>query len=207
MAFITDITATVPTTGQYVNGFPSGVDNDQGNIRGQGPSGALAGVDTNLWSQNSLGEEERLVLVASGVNNTGVLAPALGSTFNNQPGQIITKYTTSIAGLADYTQAIRSAGSSGIFSINQLDVMESLNYKTSIVSGNWNIFSGTFSPALLVQDLGAWDIAASTDDSSSLRSNATDTAANPTPAIPGRLTYMYGAIAPSGATYSPRTNW
>ena len=157
--------------------------------------------------QNSLGEEERLVLISSGVNNTGVLAPALGSTFNNQPSQIITKYTTSIAGLTNYTQAVRSAGSSGIFSIQQLDVMESINYKTSIVSGNWNIFSGAFSPALLVQDLGAWDIAASADDSSNLRGNQTDTAANPTPAIPGRLTFLYGNPTPSGALYSPRTIW
>ena len=38
-------------TGVYINGYPSGVDNDQGNIRGQGPSGVLAGVDTNLWSK------------------------------------------------------------------------------------------------------------------------------------------------------------
>jgi len=209
MGFVTNLAGTLRYN-QYVNGYPSGVDNDQGNIRGQGPSGTLAGMDENLWSQNSLGEEERLVLISSGVNNTGIIAPSTSSTFNNQPGQVIVKYTTDLAGVTNLTQAIRSAGNSGIYSINQLDVMESIDYKTSVVAGNWNIFSGAFSPALTVTDAGGWDIAANgigVDNSSNLRGSGTDTAANPTAAIPGRLTYMYGAIAPSGATYSPRTNW
>jgi hypothetical protein len=205
MGFITDITAAIPNTGIYINGYPSGVDNDQGNIRA---GGTIA--ETDLWTSSSLGEEERLVLISSGVNNTGVIAPSTPSTFNNQPGQVIVKYTTDIAGVTNLTQAIRSAGSSGIYSINQLDVMESINYKTSVVAGNWNVFSGAFSPALTVTDAGGWDIGANgigVDNSSNLRGSGTDTAANPTPAIPGRLTYMYGAFLPSGATYSAKTNW
>jgi len=204
MGFVTNLAGTL-VYNQYVNGFPSGVDNDQGNIRA---GGTIA--ETALWTSSSLGEEERLVLISSGVNNTGVIPPATASTFNNQPGQVIVKYTTDLAGVTNLTQAIRSAGNSGIYSINQLDVMESIDYKTSVVAGNWNIFSGAFSPALTVTDAGGWDIAANgigVDNSSNLRGSGTDTAANPTAAIPGRLTYMYGAIAPSGATYSPRTNW
>ena len=204
MGFVTNLAGTL-VYNQYVNGFPSGVDNDQGNIRA---GGTIA--ETALWTSSSLGEEERLVLISSGVNNTGVIPPATASTFNNQLGQVIVKYTTDLAGVTNLTQAIRSAGNSGIYSINQLDVMESIDYKTSVVAGNWNIFSGAFSPALTVTDAGGWDIAANgigVDNSSNLRGSGTDTAANPTAAIPGRLTYMYGAIAPSGATYSPRTNW
>ena len=204
MGFVTNLAGTL-VYNQYVNCFPSGVDNDQGNIRA---GGTIA--ETALWTSSSLGEEERLVLISSGVNNTGVIPPATASTFNNQPGQVIVKYTTDLAGVTNLTQAIRSAGNSGIYSINQLDVMESIDYKTSVVAGNWNIFSGAFSPALTVTDAGGWDIAANgigVDNSSNLRGSGTDTAANPTAAIPGRLTYMYGAIAPSGATYSPRTNW
>ena len=36
MAFITDLTAAVPTPGVYIDGLPSGVDNRQGSNRGGG---------------------------------------------------------------------------------------------------------------------------------------------------------------------------
>lgn len=210
MGFVTNLAGTLRYN-QYVNGYPSGVDNDQGNIRGQGPSGALAGVDTNLWSQNSLGEEDRFVLISSGVNNTGIIAPSTSSTFNNQPGQVIVKYTTDIAGVANLTQAIRSAGGSGVYSINQLDVMQSIDYKTSVVAGNWNVFSGAFDPALSVSNAGGWDINANgigVDNAANLRPSGTDRAANPSAEKPGQLAYMGGNLGlPKTGLYSSRSVW
>ena len=206
MAFVTNLEGTLKYN-QYVNGFPSGVDNDQGNIRGQGPSGALAGVDSNLWSQNSLGEEERFVLISSGVNNTGVIAPSTASTFNNQPGQVIVKYTTDIAGVSDLTQAVRSAGSSGIISINQRAVIRTLDYKVSVVAGNWNVFSGAFDPALSTSTAGGWNIIGGVDQSSSLIGDQTDKAANPSQTEPGHLAYMYGNPIAKTGLYSSRSVW
>ena len=207
MGFVTNLAGTLRYN-QYVNGYPSGVDNDQGNIRGQGPSGTLAGMDENLWSQNSLGEEERLVLISSGVNNTGIIAPSTSSTFNNQPGQVIVKYTTDIAGVSNLTQAIRSAGSSGIVSINQEAIIRSLDYKTSVVAGNWNVFSGAFSPALTVTDAGGWNIIGGVDQSSNLVGNQTDKAANPSQLEPGHLAYMGGNLGlPKTGLYSSRSVW
>ena len=203
MGFITNITAAVPTTGMYVDGFPSGVDNDQGNIRA---GGTIA--ETLLWTSSSLGEEDRYVLLSSGVNNTGVIGPSVLSTFNNQPGQVIVKYTTEIAGVDDLSMMIRAASSSGVKSINQLAVMESIDYKTSVVAGNWNIFSGAFTPALSVTEAGAWNVIGGVDQSSDMIGNQTDKAANPTPAAPGHLAYMAGNLGlPTTGTYSARTIW
>lgn len=206
MAFVTNLEGILKYN-TYVNGFPSGVDNDQGNIRGQGPSGALAGVDSNLWSQNSLGEEERFVLISSGVNNTGIIAPSTLSTFNNQPGQVIVKYTTTIAGVADLTNVVRAGSNTFEMSINQAAVIRSLDYKTSVVAGNWNVFSGAFDPALSVTDAGGWNIIGDVDQSSDLVGDQTDKAANPSQAEPGHLAYMYGNPIAKTGTYSSRSIW
>ena len=75
MAFITSLSVPInggtgSVTGLLVNGLPSGVDNDQGNVRAGGtlPAGSP-------FTASTLGEEERYVLIASGVNNTGIIAP------------------------------------------------------------------------------------------------------------------------------------
>ena len=63
--FITDITAAVPTTGAYgSNGQPSGIDNDQGNIRAGGTIS-----ESTKFSANSLGEGNPITTIVSGVNN------------------------------------------------------------------------------------------------------------------------------------------
>lgn len=206
MGFVTNLAGTLYYN-RFVDGYPSGVDNDQGNIRGQGPSGTLAGMDENLWSQNSLGEEERLVTISSGVNTNAAIYRGT-SIFNNQPGQVIVKYTTKIAGVTDLTQAIRSAGSSGIVSINQEAIIRSLDYKTSVVAGNWNVFSGAFDPALSVTDAGGWNVIGGVDQADDLVGNQTDKAANPSQEEPGHLAYMGGNLGlPKTGTYSSRSVW
>jgi len=209
MAFITNLTNAVGYSGVYVNGQPSGIDNDQGNIRGQGPSGVLAGMDANLWSQNSLGEDDYFTLIASGVGNTGIIAPATASTFNNQPGQVIVKVTTDLAGVSNLTQSIRSAaGDSGVISINQEAIIGSLDYKTSVVAGNWNVFSGAFSPALSTTIAGGWNIIGDAEQGGTLVPDKTDKAANPSAEEPGHLAYMAGNLGvPNTGLYSARTTW
>ena len=49
MGFITNLTAAIPTTGEYVNGLPSGVDNRHGNIR---DGGTIS--DSVNWSSSAL---------------------------------------------------------------------------------------------------------------------------------------------------------
>ena len=63
MSFITNITSSPATTGSYTNGYPTDVDNDQGNIRA---GGTIA--ETGSFSSNALGEGNPSVVESGGHN-------------------------------------------------------------------------------------------------------------------------------------------
>ena len=92
MSFITNITSSPATTGSYTNGYPTDVDNDQGNIRAGG-SIADAG-----FSSNALGEGNPITTIVSGVNNF----QAGAGTWNQQTQfSDIMKVTTTLGGAAN----------------------------------------------------------------------------------------------------------
>jgi len=200
MSFLTNITSLATrATGIYVDGYPKDVDNDQGNIRGGGTIS-----ESSKWSVNNFGEGNPIDTISSGVNNQAVNA---AGTFNNQPSQDIMKVTTSIAGLSNNAILFGSSDSSNGPSINQRHVIRSLDYKVSVVAGNWNAFSGAFDPALSTTVAGGWHIIGGVEQGGTLAGDNTDKAANPSAAEPGHLAYMIGNPLPTTGLYASKTNW
>ena len=202
MAFITNLTNAIGYTGIYgANGLPSGVDNDQGNIKGGGTIG-----DTSLFTSSSIAASSGLqVTVVSGVDNTSVLH---AGTFNQTSQyQDIVKATTTLAGIANNTLLFGANQLGDINDINQMARVRYLDYKKSVVAGNWNVFSGAFSPALTTTLAGAWNIIGNAEQAGTMITDKTDKAANPSAAEPGHLAYMAGNPIPTTGLYKPRTNW
>ena len=197
--FITNITST-PVTGVFVDGKPSGIDNDQGNIRAGGNIG-----ETTKFSSNSLGEGNPITTIVSGVNN---FISVTAGTWNQQTQfNNIVRATTTIAGVSN--NALLAGASDSANDANnplQAATMRVRLYKTGVRAGNWNEYSGSWSSDPTVVESGGWDIAASADDSSDLDGNKTDHAANPTSAEPGELQYDLGGV-PVQTGYQPKYLW
>ena len=199
MAFITNLTAAVPTTGSYLNGLPNGVDNRQGNIRGGGTI-----VDTSDWTASTFGEGNPVITIISGV--CGVVSANQAASINAGV-QVISVAQTTIAGIANTTlQGGQSDSANAAYTPLQETAVRTYFYKTAVVAGNWNVFDGTFS-SITNAVSGAWDIAASTDDAADMRAAGTDITANPTQDAPGQLTYRDGSPNPINDDYNARYNW
>ena len=199
MSFITNITSSPATTGVYSNGYPINVDNDGGNVRAGGTV-----ADSDKMSSSSLGEGNPITTLVSGVGNTA--ANHAGTWNQTSQYQDIVGVTTTIAGTSN-TTLLFGALDDGIPSINQKGIIRSLNYKSGVVAGNWNVYSGTFSPALLTTIAGGWSIKDGDEQGGTLIGDKTDRAANPTQDEPGRIAYMAGAPAPTTGNYARRTLW
>ena len=186
------------------NGFATGTDVDQGAIRHAGNIG-----ETTKFTDVALGEGNPIITIASGVD---WIDPANGtlpvSSFNLTNSGVIVRDTTVIAGAANSVLEAGASNSAEGPSINQLAVLETKLYKTAMRNGQWNPVDGEFSPAVSVVNSGAWSIADSADESTSLIANATDEAANPTQAVPGELVYHYGSGAqPTQDEYEAKNLW
>ena len=201
MAFITNITAT-PSTGVYLNGLPSGVDNSQGNIRGGGNI-----ADTTEWTASTFGEGNPVITIVSGAGPVEAANTAGAATFN-QGTQVVNAIQTTIAGIANTALLGAQSDSANVaYTPLQLDVLRTYYYKTAVRAGNWNVFSGAFSSISNTTVSGVWNISASVENTSTMRASGTDIAANPTQDIPGRLTYRDGSPNPIQSGYGPRYNW
>ena len=198
MSFITNITST-PVTGTYSNGSPIYIDNDGGNVRA---GGTIA--DSDKMSSSSLGEGNPITTLVSGVGNTA--ANHAGTWNQTSQYQDIVGVTTTIAGVSNDVLVFGALGD-GNKSINQKGIIRSLNYKSGVVAGNWNVYSGAFDPALLSTIAGGWSIKDDDEQGGTLVGDKTDRAANPTQDEPGRLAYMAGAPAPTTGNYARRTLW
>ena len=125
MAFITDITTT-PSTGVYLNGLPSGVDNRQGNIRG---GGAIA--DTTDWTASTFGEGNPVITIVSGA---GPVEGAVPGNFNSGL-QVVNAIQTTIAGTANTALlGAQSNSANEAYTPLQLDVLRTYYYKTAVRS-------------------------------------------------------------------------
>lgn len=200
MSFITNITAAVPTTGSFTDGYPTAVDNDHGNIRA---GGVIA--ESTKFSSSALGEGNPIVRLVSGVNNV-VANSTPGSVWNqfSQLGDIV-KVTTSIGGVTNNALLTGGSDSAQGDAIHQAGTMRIRLYKTAIRAGDWNDYSG-WSSNPTVPYSGGWDIAASVDDATTLKASKTDDAANPTSTEPGELQYDLGQV-PVQTGYHPRYLW
>jgi hypothetical protein len=201
--FITDITAAVPTTGAYgSNGQPSGIDNDQGNIRAGGTIS-----ESTKFSANSLGEGNPITTIVSGVNN---FQAGLGTWNQQSQFSNIVKATTTIGGVSNNALVFGASDSAQGDAIHQAAVVRNRLYKTAVRAGNWNEYTGTWSSDPTVANTGGYDIANAVDLSATLKASGVDHAANPTSARPGELTAFSASGTPNAPTnldYKPRYLW
>jgi hypothetical protein len=200
MSFITNLKGN-PVTGVFVSNLPSGVDNDQGNIKG----GGTVSETTKFTSSSTAASSGIPVTVVSGVDNTAALHA--GTWNQTSQYQDIVKATTTIAGTSNNTLLFGANQAGDINDINQMARVRYLDYKKSVVAGNWNVFSGAFSPALSTTLAGAWNIIGGVEQAGTMIPDKTDKAANPSAAKPGHLAYMAGNPTPTTGTYAARTNW
>tara|TARA_R110002020_G_scaffold46539_21_gene132404 strand:- start:54 stop:653 length:600 start_codon:yes stop_codon:yes gene_type:complete len=184
-----------------INGLPSGVDNDHGNVRAGGNVS-----DTTKFSADAVNLGiSRYITVVSGVN--GVEAPSALGIFNSGE-QVIFSYTTKIAGISNKVlEGGSSNGANAGNSINQTLSNFSYQYKTAVRTGGWNEYSGVFSPAVRVMQSGYWSQATDTDATTVMKASGVDNAANPSQAIPGEFVYQFGSPTPQQADYKAKTNW
>ncbi len=200
MAFITNITST-PVTGSYgENGLPLYVDNRHGNIR----DGGTVSDSTN-WSSSALGEGNPIVTIVSGV---GGVVSANGAAVINAGTQVISVAQTTIAGISNTTlQGGQSNSANDANTPLSIDVVRTYYYKTAVVAGNWNEFTGAFSSGPSNGTAGVYDIDKAGDTSATVRASGTDIAANTTSDSPGRITYQDGSPTPTNGAYGARHNW
>ena len=199
MAFVTNLAGTLKYD-TFVDGAPSGIDNDQGNIRAGGTIG-----ESDKFSSSSLGEQQRFVILSSGAGGATIVNGA--GTFNQYDQfQDIVKVTTTLFGVANNALLFGNSDSANIsHSINQKAIIRSLDYKTSVVAGNWNSFSGAFSPALSTTIAGGFNVIGGVEQGGTLVPDKTDKAANPSAAEPGHLAYLAGAKIPTTGLYARRS--
>ena len=201
MAFITDLTAAVPTTGAYIDGLPSGVDNRQGSIRG---GGTIA--DSTNFATTSFGEGNPITTIVSGVGGAVGTNDALPSTAWNSGVQVMSLDQT-IAGAANTAlQGGSSNSANEAYTPPVFDHNEFEGYKAAVRAGWWNVFNGTWSSGPATYVLRAWDIAGDAYVER-WRSNGVDHAGNPTQNEPGEIVIRDGSANPVQTGYQPRNNW
>ena len=199
MGFVTNLEGTLKYN-QYVNGFPSGVDNDQGNIRFAGNIS-----ETGKFSSSSLGEGNPITTIISGV---GPVEGAVPGVFNSGL-QVIVRAQTKIAGEANTVLEGGSSDTANVaFTPLQLDVLRTYYYKFAVRNNYWNEFNGTWETNVPSNaSSGAWNIDNEVDNAGTMRASGVDVAANPSQSQPGRLTFQQGSPNPVNTGYGARYNW
>lgn len=173
----------------YINGLPSGVDNEHGRIMHGGNLSA-----SSNFSKLSLGVVNNVVTIVSGAN--GITGTLPNGVFN-EGDYVIRRVTTDIAGVSNsvlLTGASNSANKD--FSIKQVTKMRTRYYKTAIRTNTWNEFSGVFTQAVGVGTTGVWDQTTDANTAGTVKTSNTDQAANPSAAVPGELVYRNGSPTP-----------
>ena len=186
------------------DGFPTGIDLDQGSIRALTSENGTVSNDkfTNVF----LGEGNPIITVVSGTEN-GVATANTAGLFN-EGDQVIVKVTTDIANVANNALLFGASDSANEPSINQAAQIEVKLYKTAIRNGEWNPVTAQFdTEPLTVAISGGWNLGVGVDNSSTLVASGTDNAANPTQDVPGELVYMEGSVDPTQDEYKPRYLW
>lgn len=202
MGFATNLTGGLILNVFGADGQPSGIDNDQGNIRAGGTIG-----EAEKFSSSNLGEGNPVTTVVSGVNNQAALVGPAIFNFKDSRGDIL-RFTTSLANVTNNVLLGGDSDSANGDSIHQLATLTTRFYKQSIRNADWIEFSGAFkagTPA--VANEGLWNISAGVDNAATAKASGTDDAANPSQTKPGELVYRNGSALPVQDDYKERFNW
>lgn len=162
------------------------------------------GSASSVLSTRALGRDDQGVFGSKVVSDAVVdyADPALsGGVFaynNNKPVGV--KLTSTLAGSVSNT-FLRSGASdlASRRSIHRQEKVRSTRFATAFRNGNFNLYTGKYSPAATTAVDAFWDVANDTTSSTS-----TDNAATPTRTAPGELTYKLGQAAPVSAVYSAK---
>lgn len=109
---------------------------------------------------------------------------------HNHVGPIMKGLTVEIAGTGNAAISTIGGNPDNIRSIHKLETLRTTKTTTGLRDGNFNMITGVWASGypVTVVDSGL----------------ASDDAANPSRAIPGELTFLYGAPTASGAKYSSK---
>jgi len=201
MAFITDLTAAVPTTGVYIDGLPSGVDNRQGSIRG---GGTIA--DSTNFATTTFGEGNPITTIVSGINNTTAITAGAW----NSGVQVMSLDQTIAGATSTALQGGSSNSANDAFTPLQQGLGYSRQVNNAIRAGYYNMYNGTFLSTVekyVVNDFYKVYSISQGAVEHKYKVSGTDIAANPTQNIPGRITIRDGSANPVQTGYQPRNNW
>ena len=169
-----------------------------------GGTAVNVGSSSSVLSNQSLGRTNTAVFASTVVSNAtkDYADPALSSgTFAyNNASPIAPRLTTTLAGSVSNT-FLRSGGSdlSSRRSIHRQEKVRTTRFTTAFRAGQFNLYTGQYSPAPTNAVDAFWDVANDTTSSTS-----TDNAATPTRGTPGELTYKLGKKVPVSTVYSAK---
>lgn len=114
------------------------------------------------------------------------------SVAHNHTAPIMKGLTVEIAGTGNAALATVGGNPANIRSIHKLETLRTTKTTTGMRDGKFNMVTGVWESGypVTVVDSGL----------------ASDDAANPSRAVPGELSFLYGAPTASGAKYSPKNS-
>ena len=178
------------TVGQYGQYTGTDIKNKGGKIRANGT--VSSGVVTSVTTPRPIVTTFASTPIADSVTVKDYAGKAVsGGTFaHDHVKPISSLITTELAGVAN--TAIKTTGNDGdvVRSINKLETLRSRRFTTAIRANKYNRVTNTFDsgyPVVAVDTL------------------ASDNAAAPTAAIPGKLRYMSGSLTPTADNYAAKT--
>lgn len=178
------------SAGQYGPYSETDVNNAGGKIRANGT--VSSGVVGSVTTPRPVVTTFASTVIEDSVTVKDYAGKAVsGGTFAHDHVKPISSLVTSeLAGVSN--TAILTPGNDGdtIRSINKLETLRSRRFTTAIRANKYNRVTNTFDagfPAVAVDSL------------------ASDSAAAPTAAIPGKLRYMSGSLTPTADNYAAKT--
>lgn len=202
MAFITNLTST-PSTGTYLNGLPSGIDNDHGHIKEGGTIGNSAQMSSSAAGFD--GGPTKVTIVSGVAGADGAVA---SHPFNTGT-EIQMIASSTVAGQTELSIQGGGSNSSNVSrSLNQATTVNNKYSKTALRNNKWNEVTGEFDSGFPeVGSTGAFNVGVGVENSSTLETSGTDVSANPTQSQPGRMTFQKGTNTPFNTGYAAKQNW
>lgn len=168
-------------------------------------SGAAIGLGADAVNFSNIAHGIRQAIsagsiVPSGLSRTEPAATA-GDFANMNDGEyIMMRVTTGLAGVANTTLRAGAAEFNVRNSIHKvMNAFRNTQTATAVRDGNWNVFSGVYSPAADTDNASIGNVTGST-----VTDGTADHSANVTRADQGSFTFMDGSPNPTSGDYSAK---
>jgi hypothetical protein len=156
---------------------------------------------SDVLSTSALGTPDNGVFASTPIDDAGADKALSGGTFAFDGGSgAIQRVTKTLSGVSKDFLQYAADDVSNARSIHKREHVRTTDLATKIRAGAWVPYSGVFNPALAASNDQFWSISAD-----ALQSASSDNAAAPTRAVPGELTFQYGAASgPKSVDYSAK---